>query len=100
MDSTAINSNRTAELARPTVDAKRNHPELWTAAQDLEATFLSEMLKAAKIGEPRDSFGGGIGEEQFASLLRSELAAEIVETGGIGLSENIFNSLLNRETDG
>lgn len=54
---------------------------------------MSEMLKAAKFGEPRTSFGGGAGEEQFASVLRQAQAELMVETGGIGLAESIFQAL-------
>ena len=100
MDSASFNSSSTLDLTQTAAKAKRSHPELWAAAQNLEATFLSEMLKAAKIGAPREGFGGGIGEEQFASLLRSELATKMVESGGIGISENIFNALLERHADG
>ncbi len=66
------------------------------AAQELEASFLSEMLKHAGVGETPEAFGGGIGEEQFASLLREEQAREIATNGGIGLADAIFNSLRER----
>lgn len=70
---------------------------LWSAAQKLEATFLAEMLKSSGLGEVNDSFGGGIGEEQFASFLRGAQADNMVQAGGIGLAESIFQSL--KETD-
>nr|WP_256365451.1 rod-binding protein [Jannaschia sp. CCS1] len=56
------------------------------------------MLKHAGFGEPRDddSFGGGIGEEQFSSMLRDQHASAISERGGLGLAESIFQSLLRR----
>lgn len=63
------------------------------AADQLEATFLAEMLKSAGFGEARESFGGGAGEEQFASFLRQAQAEEMVRAGGIGLSETLFNAL-------
>jgi flagellar protein FlgJ len=53
----------------PTRDAA-----LLDAAKKLEATFLAEMLKAAGFGEARDTFGGGEGEDQFASFLVQEQA--------------------------
>ena len=34
---------------------------IWKVAQDLEATFLAEMLKSAGFGAARESFGGGVG---------------------------------------
>lgn len=66
------------------------------AAEAMEASFLAEMLKSAGVGAPRASFGGGIGEEQFASFLTEAHAAAIVERGGIGLAESLFNALKER----
>ncbi|MGX9355979.1 rod-binding protein [Roseobacteraceae bacterium S113] len=66
---------------------------VWEAAQKLEATFLSEMLKSAGVGEISEEFGGGIGEEQFASFLRDAQAAEMVKTGGLGLAETFFHAM-------
>lgn len=78
------------------------HAELREVAQDLEAAFLAEMLKHAGFGEPRDddSFGGGIGEEQFSSMLRDHHASAIASRGGLGLSEQIFTSLVRRAEAG
>lgn len=69
---------------------------LRAAAEGLEASFLSEMLKAAGLGENPSAFGGGAGESQFASLLRDEQAQQMVKAGGIGLAETIFQTLKER----
>lgn len=69
---------------------------LWDAANELEASFLSEMLKSAGIGKTPDSFGGGIGEDQFASFLRQEQARSMVDSGGIGLAQSLFEALKER----
>ncbi|MCK0171514.1 rod-binding protein [Aliiroseovarius sp. S1123] len=69
---------------------------LWDAAKELEASFLSEMLKSAGIGKTPDSFGGGIGEDQFASFLRQEQARGMVDSGGIGLAQSLFEALKER----
>jgi Rod binding domain-containing protein len=66
---------------------------LMQAAQQLEASFLTEMLKSAGLGETSESFGGGIGESQFSSFLRQAQAEEMVQSGGIGLAQMIFDSL-------
>jgi Rod binding domain-containing protein len=70
------------------------------AAVALEAQFLTEMLKSAGLGETPDGFGGGIGEEQFASLLRDEQAGAMARHGGIGLAESIFEAMKRRQGDG
>ena len=66
---------------------------LHKAAQELEASFIAEMLKSAGVGKSRDTFGGGAGEDGFASFLVSAQAEEIVKAGGFGLAEKIYQSL-------
>ncbi|MEL7211324.1 MAG: rod-binding protein [Pseudomonadota bacterium] len=78
------------------VTAPDHTTRLRKVADDLEATFLSEMLKSAGVGKSREAFGGGIGEDQFGSFLRDAQAKEMVRAGGIGLSETIFNALKER----
>lgn len=70
------------------------------AAGKLEANFLAEMLKSAGVGAPRDSLGGGIGEEQFSSFLVTAIAEDMVKAGGIGLAESLFLALRAREDNG
>ena len=82
----------TTSLPRTGDDAR-----LAQKAKELEAAFLSEMLGFTGLGEAEGSFGGGIGEKQFSSFLREEQARLMVERGGIGLAELIFNSLKSHE---
>ncbi|PQO22874.1 chemotaxis protein chel [Rhodobacteraceae bacterium WD3A24] len=83
--------------ARPDrAGSEEGHAALRRSARDLEARFLSEMLKAAGVGEPRDTFGGGAGEEQFASFVARFHAEALTERGGIGLSKAIFDALVER----
>lgn len=69
------------------------------AAQDLEVTFLAEMLREAGLGETRDAFGGGEGEEQFSSLMVRAQAEQIVQAGGLGLAEIFFNAMTEASHD-
>lgn len=64
------------------------HDQLMSKAEELEATFLSEM---------QGNFSGGQGEAQFSSFLRQEQAKLIVQNGGLGLAELIFNSMVEAE---
>lgn len=66
------------------------------AARELEATFLAEMLKSAGLDDAPNGFGGGAGEEQFGSFLRMEQARAMVDAGGIGLAESLFEALKER----
>jgi len=69
---------------------------LMAAAQKLEATFLSEMLKSAGFDASAGAFGGGAGEDHFASYLRDAQASDIAKSGGIGLAESLFNAMKAR----
>lgn len=62
-------------------------------AEELESVFLSEMLGHAGLGPMKGSFSGGSGEDQFSSFLRNEQAQAIVRSGGIGLSEILFQAM-------
>lgn len=71
----------------------KNDSPLMQKARDLEAGFLSEMLGYAGFGASQGAFGGGIGEEQFASFLRDAQAKKMVAQGGIGLAEQLFHAM-------
>ncbi len=81
-------------VVRPDADAR-----LRALSQQIEAGFLAEMLGHAGFGAARQSFGGGAGEEQFASFLRQEQANAMVKAGGIGLAESLFNAMTEGDRD-
>ncbi len=85
------------DIAPITAQPPSRHDLLMSKAEELEATFLSEMLAHSGLGEMQGSFGGGEGEEQFSSFLRQEQSRLIVKHGGLGLAELIFNSMLEAE---
>jgi peptidoglycan hydrolase FlgJ len=71
---------------------------LMAAARALEATFFAEMLKHGGLNAAADGgFGGGAGEDAFASFLTDEYARLLSARGGIGLAERIFQALAARE---
>ena len=73
--------------------------ELRAVSEELEAAFLTEMLKHAGVGDVSDSFGGGAGEEHFASFLREAQAKEMVKAGGIGLAQTLFEALKETQNE-
>jgi hypothetical protein len=81
------------------VDAARRDV-LMQKAKDLEAAFLSEMLSYVGVDAPEGSFSGGVGEDQYASFLRDAQAKAMVEHGGIGLAERLFQSLVRHDHAG
>jgi len=81
------------------VPSDAEHAALRKAAGDLETAFLTEMLMSAGFGKARATYGGGAGEDQFASLLVRAQAEQMTRAGGIGLAESFFNALLEAEND-
>jgi flagellar protein FlgJ len=81
---------------RPDRSGAAEDANLRAVSKDLEAAFLSEMLKHSGLGATSDSFGGGAGETQFASFLIQEHARLLAERGGIGLAENIYRALVSQ----
>ena len=79
------------------IDIKRQ--EFQEVAVALEASFLAEMLKFGGHGESRTSFGGGEGEDAFAGFLVREQAKLMAQSGGIGLAEQIVESLMRSAED-
>lgn len=77
-------------------------PDLHKAAEAFEAVFLTEMLSHAGMGATEgafggDDFGGGAGEDAFASLLTREWATRLASEGGVGLTDAIYQALIARE---
>lgn len=72
--------------------------QLQESARKLEAVFISQMLKNAGFAETTGSFDSQKNEDQFASFYTEEIAKAVVESGGFGLSENLFQALLRNET--
>lgn len=85
--------------AVPTEPSMERNSSLRDVAIQLEATFLAEMLKSAGLGESQGGFNGGIGEDQFSSFLNQAYAQRLAEIGGVGLSDAIFESLLERSNE-
>jgi peptidoglycan hydrolase FlgJ len=77
-------------------DAALNDAALHKAAEQLEASFLAEMLKFAGAEKVPQDFGGGIGEQQFASFLGQAQAEAMVKHGGIGLADKLYTELKER----
>lgn len=69
------------------------------AALKLEASFLSEMLRAAGLCEGGGDFSGGAGGAQFASFQRDAIAMQMARAGGLGLAEHFFNAMMEGSHD-
>ena len=88
-------------LAQPRANPPTRDDLLMKRAKELEAAFLTEMLGHAGMdADAEGSFGGGIGEAQFASFLREQEARAMVDRGGIGLAESLFRAMGGGKIDG
>lgn len=80
----------------PAAEAAADEPGLRKVAEEFEATFLAEMLRYTDLNASPSLFGGGQGEDAFSSLLTQEYAKIMASDGGIGLAEQIFEALKQR----
>jgi Rod binding domain-containing protein len=87
----------TSSVSHPDKLENAKDTQLMEAAKQLEASFLAEMLKSSGLAETPNAFGGGTGEGQFSSFLIQARAEQMVEAGGIGLAEQLFETLKERE---
>nr|WP_245759573.1 rod-binding protein [Poseidonocella sedimentorum] len=86
----------TVTAATTTGKPAEQNMHLFETAQKFESVFLAEMLTYAGFGKSRGEFGGGIGEDQFSSLLVAQQADAIVAAGGIGLAEALFEAMVEQ----
>lgn len=90
-------TNRSATSVLRSVDqARGTDGNLRKVAEEFEAVFATEMLKHAGVGKPRESFGGGVGEEGFSTFLTQEYANVLVQRGGFGLADHIYSALAGK----
>ena len=66
-----------------------------TAAQEFEAVFLNSMLQPMFSAIQNEGpFGGGAGSEVWKSLLTDEYAKTFAKSGGIGIADHVYRSLI------
>lgn len=77
----------------PAAPQPRN-PDAWRAAQAFEAQFLAEMLKHTGLSAPPGTMGGGMAEAQMASMMTEQRAHHMVQAGGIGLAQPVYQAIM------
>ncbi len=85
-----------ASTATSTLSQTPRDDAAWQTAQKFESVFLTEMLTHAGFGKTREAFGGGVGEDQFSSLLVAEQANAMTKAGGIGLAETLYKAIAEK----
>lgn len=86
LSSAPINDGNAASKQSP------REKELREKAVEFEAVFVAQMLKHGGLVEAIAG-DSGFGGESFAGLLLEEYAQSIVENGGFGLADNVYEQL-------
>lgn len=89
-----IRAAQEKEIAEKSKTVK-NFSAIDRAAQEFEASFLSEMMRPMFEGiKPDPMFGGGKGEEIFQGMMIDEYGKKMAGSGGIGLAAYVRAELL------
>lgn len=92
----AMTAVQSAQIRTPA--ATGSLAQIKKAAQDYEATFVTQMLGQMFQGISTDGpFGGGQGEQMFRSLMLDEYGKKIASQGGIGLADAVTKELLKHQ---
>lgn len=76
----------------------RDKAQLREAAEEFEATFMSQMLKPMFKGLKTDGpFGGGHAEKVYRNMLVQEIGKEMSRAGGIGIADSVYQELLRMQ---
>jgi len=66
------------------------------AAKEFESVFLNNFLASMFSGINTEApFGGGQAEETWRDFLVKEYADQIVESGGIGITDAVYRELIS-----
>ncbi len=90
-------SNADRSLAAATSGMQRNSgsdADLENASQQFESLLLNFMIREMRATVPESAlFPQSMAEEIFAGMLDEQIAGEMAQNGGIGISRMIFNQL-------
>ncbi len=82
-----------APTAHPSAERKA---QILDQAREFESVFIAQMLKYSGLEKAIGS-QSGFGGEAYSSLLLEQYASKIVEGGGFGLTDHIYEQLLQKE---
>ena len=81
---------------RPSVGGSKG--KAWAASQDFEAAFLNSMLQHMFTGmEGEGPLGGKGAAGVWRSFLTQEYAKTFAKSGGIGLADHVYRSLIAQQ---
>ena len=72
--------------------------EMQRVAREFEAVFIGQMTQTMFSGLKSEApFGGGHAEDMWRSQLASEMGNTIAASGGIGIADNVYRSMLAQQ---
>ena len=73
---------------------KPRDPKLWKAAEDFQAVFLSQFVKAMRTSPAQgELFEESAGREIFDEMFSEAIAEKMAENGSLGLHRVIYREL-------
>src|SRR6056297_1023591 len=90
-------NNNIPKITDNNIEEKKNNSRILKIkdkAQEMEALFLTQMVKAMRKTVPDNSWSGTKSKNNLASMMFSSVMGKaMAKSGGIGLADEIFNSL-------
>lgn len=72
-----------------------------TQAQDFEAMFINSMFSQMTSGLKGDGpFGDTVGTGQWRSMLTDQYSKDFAKAGGLGVSQQVYRSLIMQQAQG
>jgi peptidoglycan hydrolase FlgJ len=92
---TALDLMTANQLAPAKLHGAGNHAKAKAAAQDFEAVFLNSMFQQMFTGiDGEGPFGGSGATGIWRSFLTDEYSKTFAKAGGIGITDDIYRSLI------
>lgn len=89
-------SEATALAKKDDVSVEKKDSKAWQSAKDFEAAFITQMLTYSGLAKALTSSGG---EEvaSFSQFYMEAIGADLAESGGFGLADQIYESIVKKE---
>jgi len=73
---------------------EKNNKKLYTACQELESVFINKVMDSMRQSIPRGEFTGhSFATDTFESMLYTEYARSMSQTGSLGIADIIYKQL-------
>lgn len=85
-------------FTRSNAPVGNNYQSMRNQAEELESVFINTLVgQMFSSLDTEGSFGGGYAEETWRSMQSEQFAATIARSGGVGLADQIMQSLLSAQ---